>query len=291
MPIRTGLPRLGEGSSHLVEPSDRLVPQLLLSLLTTLLALQPTLLPAGGHAAEPLRVRPADFRVVGHRGDPGPGITENTIEALRRADRAGAHGSEFDVRLTADRRIVLMHDPSLRRTTTCTVRVDRARARWLRRHCRGRHRERVPSLDDALAWMHRNHQQAVIEIKDGRGWRADDLSTLAHRIRRHGMRRQSTVISFSLSALRRLERQDPTLRTGWIGTRWSHALSARRAGLDVIHVPARVLTRSRVTRLHRDGLTVIGRVTNDPRQWRRLRRIGADGLVTDRPGDVRRHLR
>ena len=41
---------------------------------------------------------------------------ENTLEAFRRAVSAGAHALETDLRLSRDGVVVLMHDPSLRRT-------------------------------------------------------------------------------------------------------------------------------------------------------------------------------
>ena len=41
---------------------------------------------------------------------------ENTLEAFRRAVAAGAHALETDLRLSRDGVVVLMHDPSLRRT-------------------------------------------------------------------------------------------------------------------------------------------------------------------------------
>ena len=51
-----------------------------------------------------------------HRGamDTHP---ENTLSAFREAIRSGAHMIEFDVRLTADGVPVIIHDPSVDRTT------------------------------------------------------------------------------------------------------------------------------------------------------------------------------
>ncbi len=48
--------------------------------------------------------------VVAHRGAPGP-WRENTTEAFRGAARMGADGVEMDVRMTADRVLVVHHDP------------------------------------------------------------------------------------------------------------------------------------------------------------------------------------
>ena len=54
--------------------------------------------------------------IIAHRGDSFR-APENTLEAARLGHRAGADAWELDVRLTRDGVPVLLHDPSLRRTT------------------------------------------------------------------------------------------------------------------------------------------------------------------------------
>ncbi|SPT63132.1 glycerophosphodiester phosphodiesterase family protein [Actinomadura madurae] len=54
--------------------------------------------------------------VVGHRGSPGQ-APEETLASYRNAVREGADVLEGDVQLTSDRRIVLLHDDTLARTT------------------------------------------------------------------------------------------------------------------------------------------------------------------------------
>lgn len=59
-----------------------------------------------------LAVRP----VIAHRGASGS-APENTVEAFELAARQGADAFELDVRLTADEVPVVVHDPTLERTT------------------------------------------------------------------------------------------------------------------------------------------------------------------------------
>ena len=54
--------------------------------------------------------------VIGHRGAAGL-APENTIEGFRAGIAAGADALEFDVHLSRDRRVVVIHDPTLDRTT------------------------------------------------------------------------------------------------------------------------------------------------------------------------------
>ncbi|MFL5789999.1 MAG: glycerophosphodiester phosphodiesterase, partial [Actinomycetota bacterium] len=54
--------------------------------------------------------------IVAHRGAPTE-RPENTLAAFEAAIAAGAGAVEFDVRLTADGRPVVLHDATLDRTT------------------------------------------------------------------------------------------------------------------------------------------------------------------------------
>jgi len=54
------------------------------------------------------------LRIIGHRGARGL-APENTIAAIKAAIAAGVDGIEFDIQITADKQLVLSHDPSLDR--------------------------------------------------------------------------------------------------------------------------------------------------------------------------------
>ena len=58
------------------------------------------------------------YLLIGHRGAPLEAL-ENSIASFARARDLGADGIELDVQLTADGRLVVLHDPTLERTTVC----------------------------------------------------------------------------------------------------------------------------------------------------------------------------
>jgi len=60
--------------------------------------------------------------IIGHRGASAV-APENTMAAFREAITVGAHGIEFDVRLTSDGVPVVIHDSTLRRTGGVNQRV------------------------------------------------------------------------------------------------------------------------------------------------------------------------
>jgi glycerophosphoryl diester phosphodiesterase len=55
--------------------------------------------------------------VIGHRGN-RVASPENTVESMREAVALGADGLEFDLRVSRDGALVVMHDPTLERTTS-----------------------------------------------------------------------------------------------------------------------------------------------------------------------------
>ena len=112
------------------------------------------------HAGEQ-DVRMPSRGICAHRGanDTHP---ENTLAAFREANRLGVHMIEFDVALTKDGRLVLMHDATVDRTTDGSGRVsdltlDELKSldagSWKGAEFKG---ERTPTLDETLAMMPEN---------------------------------------------------------------------------------------------------------------------------------------
>jgi glycerophosphoryl diester phosphodiesterase len=102
--------------------------------------------------------------VIAHRTCPRD-APENSIAGIREAARAGADAVEVDVRLTGDGQPVLMHDPSLWRTTRRARRLDRTPFAEVRRlRVRGSV-ENVPTLAEALAALDGDLRMAI-DVKD-----------------------------------------------------------------------------------------------------------------------------
>jgi glycerophosphoryl diester phosphodiesterase len=87
---------------------------------------------------------------------------ENTLPAFREALRLGAHMIEFDLRLTRDGALALMHDAKVDRTTDGTGRFSDMTLDELRRLDAGVRKDarfagtRIPTFDETLAIMPQN---------------------------------------------------------------------------------------------------------------------------------------
>jgi len=99
-----------------------------------------------------------DRGICAHRGASAT-HPENTLAAFREAIRLGAHQIEFDINLTRDGRIVLMHDLTVDRTTDGHGKVTDLTFDQIRRLDAGRWKGkqfqglRVPTLQETLAIM------------------------------------------------------------------------------------------------------------------------------------------
>ncbi len=106
--------------------------------------------------------------VVGHRGYPVK-FPENTIPSFQAAIRVGAKGVELDVHMTADGQLVVIHDPTLRRTTDgqgevanhtlSEIKRLEAGVRW------GMSGIRVPTLSEVFREV--NAELFIVELKQG----------------------------------------------------------------------------------------------------------------------------
>jgi glycerophosphoryl diester phosphodiesterase len=94
--------------------------------------------------------------VVGHRGDKlfAP---ENTLSSFKQAAEKGADAVEFDVKLTADRRVIVLHDQTVDRTTNGSGNVAKLTLEAIQKFDAGIqfpgrfHGERIPALEEVFA--------------------------------------------------------------------------------------------------------------------------------------------
>ena len=114
-----------------------------------------------GNNKEKVQTEMPERGICAHRGAMKT-HPENTIAALKEAIRLGAHMIEFDVRMTKDKKLVVIHDRSVDRTTDGTGLVTELTlleikifdaGSWKSKEFEG---ERVPTLSEALSIMPNN---------------------------------------------------------------------------------------------------------------------------------------
>lgn len=230
------------------------------------------------------RARP----VIAHRGASGQ-YPENTLLAFAKSLEQGADAIELDVRVTSDGVPIVLHDPTLDRTTNGTGAAAELALSAVRRADAGAG-ERIPALAEVLRRFPTT--PLLVEVKEAGAARA----TLAV-LREHGAERRVLVGAFRRAELR------PFLGTEFarLPVRVEVALfwAASRLGFHhsgpyrAFSVPERsgrlqVVDRAFVQAARRAGLPVHVWTVDDPSQAARLRALGVCGIITNYPERMRR---
>lgn len=236
--------------------------------------------------------------IIGHRGSPQL-APENTLESFRLAWEQGADGIEADFRLTADGRIVCMHDATTARTTNGNLRIAEATLAELRRLDAGSG-ALIPTLDEVLAALPRD-SWFFIELKSG----PEIIPHLKNVLRMSGVSPERIrMLSFSAALIEELKRQLPEWRSCWLCSyrhtllkhRWHPSQEEVLATLDrtaadgLASANRGILDRTMAEKLQMSGRELHVWTVDDLRSARRLRDLGVTSIMTNRPGWLKQQL-
>jgi len=234
--------------------------------------------------------------VIAHRGDSAH-RPENTLASFASALEVGATVMELDVQLTSDHEVVVIHDPTLDRTTDARGDVrDRTLAelravsagypalfgdRWAG--------ERISTLGEVLAFL-RDRARVLIEIKTESVTADAEGGIEAHtasEIRRAGMVGAAAVISFDQRAVVRLRSLAPEITRGRVYGRTSVdevLATAREAGCEIVMPHKSQIKEPLASRAREAGLKMATWVVDEPSELLTLAPFGLYGVGSNRPG-------
>jgi glycerophosphoryl diester phosphodiesterase len=229
--------------------------------------------------------------VFAHRGA-SASAPENTLASFRRAMEEHADFIELDVQESSDGVVLVAHDRDLMRVARSPLQIWSSPAQQLREVDIGSYfsaefkNERVPTLAEVLT-MCKGVSRVDIELKDyGKSQHLE--ARVVELVEAAGM--QSDIITMSLN--RRMVEKMKRLRPGWkAGLVAAKAIGQpSRLPFDFLAVESRMATRSFIRAAHAAHKPVYVWTVNDPQRMTRMIGLGADGLITDRPGLAREVL-
>lgn len=228
--------------------------------------------------------------IYGHRGAKGE-APENTLASFKQCLAHGVKRCELDLHLARDGELMVIHDPTLKRTTDLRGKVSDYTAAQLeatdaRKGGPGWQQPcPVPRLETLFEQCAFEHWQ--LEVKSASRTRA---ATMVLNIRelaqRHGVLDKVTITSSSREVLRAAADLVPDISRGLVAEyAWLDPLKiAQGYGCQYLALNWTLCTPERLLKAQRQGLHVSVWTVNDPALMRRLADFGADSLITDFPG-------
>lgn len=228
-------------------------------------------------------------QVAAHRGG-GKLAPENTLAAIDVGARYGHTMIEFDVKLSKDGEIFLLHDDNLERTSNGwgvagdlawqdLLRVDAGG--WFSGEFKG---EPLPLLAQVAERCRKYGMMANIEIKPttGTGPLTGKVVALAARALWADMT-PPLLSSFEIDALEAAQQAAPELPRGLLLDEWRDDWRELTTRLECvsIHLNHHLLNEARVESLREAGLKILVYTVNKPQRAAQLLRWGVNCICTD----------
>jgi len=228
--------------------------------------------------------------IYGHRGAKGE-APENTLASFEQCLQHGVRRCELDLHLSRDGELMVIHDPTLKRTTGRRGKVAQHDAEELVKYdarqggpgwktpCP------IPRLSELFEKCDFEHWQ--LEVKSAsRDRAARTVLAIKALAERYQLMERITVTSSSREVLRALNRLAPEISRGLVAEyNWLDPLKvARQYGCDLLALKWTLCTPERLEKAKKQGLHVSVWTVNEPALMRRLADFGVDSLITDYPG-------
>jgi glycerophosphoryl diester phosphodiesterase len=229
--------------------------------------------------------------VIAHRGDKTH-APENTLAAFRHAAENGADAIEFDVKLTADGRVIVLHDQTVNRTTNGTGRISRlpyAAVRdldaggWFSETFRG---ERVPTLDEVFETVG-NRLYINVELTNYATPGDNLVPKVVDLVKKHGLQDRMLFSSFFPLNLRMARSLLPEVPLGLLCMRgklgsWGRNLGWR-GDYFALHPYFTDVDPGLVYRVQAAGKRIHVWTVNPEEDLKRMIGFGIDAVITDDP--------
>lgn len=238
------------------------------------------------------------IQIIGHRGAKGE-APENTVAGFAYARAIGLTGVEFDVRLSRDHALVVIHDNTVNRTTNAIGPVADFTATELGElDARATHPAwpepvGVPTLAEALDVI-AQFDTIQFEIKSDTPERMGLVASgVLREIEQRALARQSIVTSFDPLAVQIIQQLAPEQNRAFIGRHDDPDIvaTALRLGCTQANLHQfRKTSAGLVAKAHAAGLRVGGGPCDTVEELQRAIEWGMDSVTSDEPSALLRHL-
>jgi glycerophosphoryl diester phosphodiesterase len=202
---------------------------------------------------------------------------ENTVGSISEAIKLGADQIEIDAQLTADHRVVVIHDEIVDRTTDGSGRVAYYTFEGIRNLDAGLG-EKIPTLEEVIEVV---KGKAILQIElKGRNVQ-DEVVRIVKKL---DMVNEVVLTSFRHESVRRAKALEPKLRTGvlFLCVPIDSTQLAINAHANNLHPNVDYIDSMMVEAAHRSGLKVFVWNADTQEKAKEMLRYGVDGIGTNR---------
>ena len=216
-----------------------------------------------------------------HRGASGH-EPENTLLAVQKALSLGAPWIEVDV-YAVENQLIVIHDPTLERTTNGSGQVMGKTLSYLRSLDAGKG-QKIPLLREIFDLVS-DKAGINVELK-GPNTAEPAVSLIDEYIMNHHWDYDRVLVSsFNHDELTKVKAQQPKIRIGALISKIPEngAQFAEALGAYSVHVKMKVINRQFVDDAHQRNLKVFVYTVNSPEEIETLRSLSVDGIFTNYP--------
>ena len=229
--------------------------------------------------------------VIAHRGDKTH-APENTLAAFKLAAEKGADAIEFDVKLTADGQVIVLHDQTVDRTTNGTGKMSELPFAALRNLDAGAWfseafpGERIPTLDEVFETVGKRLYMNV-ELTNYATPGDDLVPKVVELVKKHGLQNRVLFSSFFARNLMKARSLLPEVprgllcMPGLVGF-WGRTFTWR-GDYFALHPHLADADPGLVNRVHAAGKRVHVWTVNAEEDLKRMIGLGVDAIFTDDP--------
>ncbi len=220
---------------------------------------------------------------------------ENTLLAFEKAFEIGCDGAEFDVQMTKDEKLVIIHDESLDRTTDGTGLVKDLTYKEICKlnashHFKKKHGfHQVPLLEEYFEMVKDQDIISNIELKNsifeyqGMEEKVYDL------ILKYELLEKVIISSFNHFSVLKMKEIDSNIKCGLLTGDWliNPGQYVKSAGIECFHPAANALTKEKVHEIKGYGIEVNVWMREDYTDLEGLVNMGVHTIITDFPDQLK----
>ena len=230
----------------------------------------------------------AQTQVIAHRGFwKTEESAQNSIAALEKAAEERLYGSEFDVQVTLDGKLIVNHDAKFQGFVIAETPFKELKKIKLKNG------EKLPTLKKYLKAGKKQDIQLILEIKSHKSKEVEDkmAADIVKMVKKMGLQKQVEYIAFSLNICEQLAKLTPESEIAYLNGNLPPA-ELKKKGINGIDYNQKVLEKHPewVEEAHRLGMKVNVWTVNKEDMMRKFIDMKVDYITTDYPLETQKLL-